>query len=224
MEKSVAHLVEAHVKNPVRIAIATTTKPAENVDLHLYEIEQSQKVSLLQHLLRVEQGSFLVFVRTKHGADRLADKLSRCGLKAARIHGNRTQNQRNQALAAFKNGDYRVLVATDVAARGIHVDDIGHVVNFDLPQVAEDFIHRIGRTGRAGARGSAATFATRAERGEIRSIERVLGVRLSSKPVAPEALIEAPAVVSAKVVELPTGNKRQGAGFYSKFTRRRSAR
>jgi len=240
MEKSVAHLVESHVKNPVRISIGATTKPAENVDLHLYEIDQTQKVGLLQHLLRVEQGSFLVFVRTKHGADRLADRLQRSGLKAARIHGNRTQNQRNQALDLFKKGDYRVLVATDVAARGIHVDSIGHVVNFDLPQIPEDFIHRIGRTGRAGARGSAATFATRGERGDIRAIERQLGVKLSSKVVAAGDMVEEAANVPlpSKVVVLPTNNRRSfGSGngnsssnsenkrpaFHSKFSRRRSA-
>ena len=102
-------------------------------------------------MLRAKQGSFLVFARTKHGADRLAKKLSREGVKTAAIHGDRSQNQRNQALRGFQDGHYRVLVATDVAARGIHVDGIAHVVNYDLPQVPEDFIHRVGRTGRAGA-------------------------------------------------------------------------
>jgi ATP-dependent RNA helicase RhlE len=265
MEKSVQHLVESHVKNPVRISIGSTTKPAENVDLHLYEIDQTQKVGLLQHLLRVDQGSFLVFVRTKHGADRLADRLQRSGIKAARIHGNRTQNQRNQALDLFKRGEYRVLVATDVAARGIHVDAIGNVVNFDLPQVPEDFIHRIGRTGRAGARGTAATFATRGERGDVRAIERTLGTKLSSKVVAVGDMAEEAMTVplASKVVVIPANrgrhssddNSRQntntgrpsssnrayqdrspagspraqepakkGAGFYSKFARRRTAR
>ena len=105
-------------------------------------------------------------------------------MDAARIHGDRTQSQRNQALAGFKKGDYRVLVATDVAARGIHVDGIAHVVNYDLPQVPEDFIHRVGRTARAGARGTASTFATRNERGEIRQIEKALGVRLTPREVS----------------------------------------
>ena len=105
----------------------------------------------------------------------------RDGVDAARIHGDRTQSQRNQALAGFKKGDYRVLVATDVAARGIHVDGIAHVVNYDLPQVPEDFIHRVGRTARAGARGTASTFSTRAERNDIRQIEKALGVRLTPR-------------------------------------------
>ena len=184
IEKSVAHLVAAHVRNPVRVAIGPATKPVEQVTLHVYEVESDRKLSLLTDLIGREPGTFLVFARTKHGTDRLAKKLARTGVKAARIHGGRTQNQRNQALNGFKDGAYRILVATDVAARGIHVEGIAHVVNYDLPQVPEDFIHRVGRTGRAGARGTASTFSTRSERGEIRNIERTLNVRLTPREVA----------------------------------------
>jgi ATP-dependent RNA helicase RhlE len=184
LEKSVVHLIGAHVKDPVRVSIGTTTRPIDQVDLRIYEVDQDRKLSLLRKLLADEAGSFLVFTRTKHGADRLAKRLSLCGVEVARIHGDRTQGQRNQALNGFKNGDYRVLVATDVAARGIHVDGIAHVVNYDLPQVAEDFIHRVGRTGRAGARGTASTFATRNERGEVRSIEVAMKMRLTRREVA----------------------------------------
>ena len=134
-------------------------------------------------MLDQEQGSFLVFARTKHGADRLAKKLSREGLKATAIHGNRSQSQRTQALRGFQEGDYRVLVATDVASRGIHVEGIAHVVNYDLPQVPEDFIHRVGRTGRAGATGTASTFATRSERSQISQIERTLDAKLVRRQV-----------------------------------------
>ncbi len=193
IETSVAHLIAAQVKNPVRIAVGSTTKPAENVDLHLYEIDTDRKLSLLEALLGKEKGSFLIFARTKHGTDRLAKNLVARGVKAARIHGDRTQSQRNQALKSFQNGEYRVLVATDVAARGIHVDGIAHVVNFDLPQVPEDFIHRVGRTGRAGAKGVASTFSTKGERGEIRKIERVIGLKLIQR--------ELPAM---KIVTMPT--------------------
>ncbi len=184
LEKSVAHLIDSYLRNPVRLAIGTVTKPIEQVDLHLYEVEQDGKLALLVKLLHEERGSFLVFARTKHGTDRLAKKLGVAGLKAGRIHGDRTQNQRNQALSGFKDGGYRVLVATDVAARGIHVDGIAHVVNYDLPQVPEDFIHRVGRTGRAGARGTASTFSTRSERPEIKKIERALSIRLIARKVA----------------------------------------
>jgi ATP-dependent RNA helicase RhlE len=188
IEKSVAHLISAHVKDPVRVAIGATTKPMSGIDLHVYEVEQDRKLSLLENLLRREAGSFLVFARTKHGTDRLARRLSASGFDAARIHGDRTQGQRNQALAGFKKGDYRILVATDLAARGIHVDDIAHVVNYDLPQVPEDFIHRVGRTGRAGARGTASTFATRGERGDVRKIEAAMKTRLTPIEVTPGEL------------------------------------
>jgi len=183
LEKSVAHLIAGHVRDAARVSIGVTTSPIDQVDLHVYEVEQDRKLSLLRKLLCEEAGTFLVFARTKHGTDRLAKRLSASGIEAARIHGNRTQGQRNQALSGFKNGNYRVLVATDVAARGIHVDGIAHVVNYDLPQVAEDFIHRVGRTGRAGARGTASTFATRAERGEIRNIEAAMKTRLTRRDV-----------------------------------------
>jgi ATP-dependent RNA helicase RhlE len=146
--------------------------------LHLYEVEQDCKLGLLENMLRKEQGSFLVFARTKHGADKLSVKLARQGVKTAVIHGNRSQSQRTHALRGFQEGDYRVLVATDVAARGIHVEGISHVVNYDLPQVPEDFIHRVGRTGRAGASGTASTFATRSERSQIAQIERKLDSKL----------------------------------------------
>jgi ATP-dependent RNA helicase RhlE len=189
IESSVAHLINAHLKNPVRIAVGSTTKPAEHIDLHVYEVEQDRKLGLLEKMLQEERGSFLVFARTKHGADRLAKKLVRGGSKAAAIHGDRTQSQRNLALLGFQQGSYRVLVATDVAARGVHVEGIAHVVNYDLPQVPEDFIHRVGRTGRAGLRGTASTFSTQSERGEIRKIERLLDLRLTRRPV-PSGLVQ----------------------------------
>ncbi len=178
IESSVKHLVARHVPNGVRIEVGSATKPAEQVRLQLYEVEQDHKLGLLETMLRREEGSFLVFARTKHGADRLSKKLAFQGVKTAAIHGDRSQNQRNQALRGFQEGQYRVLVATDVAARGIHVDGISHVVNYDLPQVPEDFIHRVGRTGRAGAHGTAHTFGTRSERGEIARIERTLAIRM----------------------------------------------
>ena len=178
IESSVKHLVDSHVPNGIRIELGSTTKPAEQVDLHLYQVEPDRKLELLHGMLRKEEGSFLVFARTKHGADRLARRLAAEGVKAAAIHGDRTQNQRNQALRGFQEGFYRVLVATDVAARGIHVDGIAHVVNYDLPQAPEDFIHRVGRTGRAGARGTASTFAARAEQFAVADIERKLAIRM----------------------------------------------
>jgi len=179
IESSVRHLVAMHVPRGTRIEVGSTTKPVDQIDLRLYEVEQDQKLGLLHSLLERDEGSFLVFARTKHGADRLARRLADRGVKTAAIHGDRSQNQRNQALRGFQTGSYRVLVATDVAARGIHVDGISHVVNYDLPQVPEDFIHRVGRTGRAGARGTASTFGTRLERSTVADIERKLAIRLT---------------------------------------------
>lgn len=191
MEKSVERLIGRHSKSPVRIAVGSAdTKTPEQVDLHVYEVDNHLKVGLLKHLLGQETGSFLVFARTKHATDRLAKRLTGSGMRAVAMHGDRTQNQRNQALAGFRDGRYRVLVATDVAARGIHVDSVAHVVNFDLPQAPQDFIHRVGRTGRAGQRGSASTFSLRSERGEIRRIERECRVRLLRQELSPAVMTE----------------------------------
>ena len=181
LENSVKRLVDKHLKDPVRISIGAVNKPAEQIDTHVYEVEQDVKLSLLHHLLDTGEGSVLVFARTKRGADRLSKRLAAKGVKATAIHGDRTQNQRNSALRGFQSGQYRVLVATDVAARGIHVDNIAHVVNYDLPQQPEDFVHRIGRTGRAGARGTASTFRTRGERKDVQHIERTLKIRLTER-------------------------------------------
>ena len=178
----------------------------------LYEVETDRKLGLLRGLLEAEEGSFLVFARTKHGAERLAKKVSAAGFKATAIHGDRSQNQRNMALKGFQEGFYRVLVATDVAARGIHVDNIAHVVNYDLPQAPDDFIHRVGRTGRAGAEGVATTFATSAERGDIRNIERSLKLKLVKKELP--AGIEREARNVAPVIEMP---KHSGGGFSRNF-------
>jgi ATP-dependent RNA helicase RhlE len=190
IERSVSHLVDTYVQKPVRVTVGTTTKPADRVDLFCYEVEQRSKFDLLVHLLKHEAGSFLVFARTKHATDRLARFLEREKFKVACIHGDRSQNQRNEALGGFKEGAYRVLVATDVAARGIHVDDIAHVVNYDLPQDPESFIHRVGRTGRAGARGASWTFAMPLERSDVRNIERVLGVKVQYRelPLLPRPI------------------------------------
>jgi ATP-dependent RNA helicase RhlE len=178
LENSVRPLIQKYLTDPVRIEMGPVTKVAENVDLRFYEVEPNEKMALLESLLRQEPGSTLVFARTKHGTERLAKHLNRAGYNAGRIHGDRTQGQRNAALKSFQHGEFRVLVATDVASRGIHVDGIAHVVNYDLPQVAEDFVHRVGRTARAGAKGTASTFGSRSERGKVREIEKTLSIRL----------------------------------------------
>jgi ATP-dependent RNA helicase RhlE len=214
IESSVAKLIDAYLVNPVRIAIGPTTRLADNVTLRLYEVEQDRKLQTLFDMIGSEQGAFLVFARTKHGTDKLAKHLSAMGVKAARIHGDRTQSQRNEALRGFQQGSYRVLVATDVAARGIHVDGISHVVNYDLPQVPEDFVHRVGRTARAGGSGTASTFATRMQRGDIRKIEKMLSITLVRTQVP----------ATAKVVILQRSVETQAATRGGSWKGRRAAR
>jgi len=179
LEGTVRDVARNYLKNPVRVEIGSVMKPAENVELRAFSVDQDKKQELLEHLLNAEQGSFLVFVRTKHGADRVARRLARSGHAAIQIHGDRSQAQRNSALRNFTEGRHRVLVATDVAARGIDVANVAHVVNYDLPKVAEDFVHRVGRTGRASAKGVASTFAGPAERNDLRKIERALSIRMA---------------------------------------------
>jgi len=143
MEASVAHLVKEYMKSPVRLTFGSTLKPSENVKLQVFEVPADCKINTLKHLLAKETGRVLVFSRTKRGTQRIAANLSDDGFAVAQIHGDRSQSQRNSALAGFQQGRYQILVATDVASRGIHVQDIVHVINYDLPEIAENFIHRV---------------------------------------------------------------------------------
>ena len=179
MPAPIAALSGEMLRDPVRINLARQAAPAVGITQAVYPVAQELKSALLVDLLeRGEMREALVFTRTKHRADRLAQHLVRKGIKAVRIHGNRSQAQRTQALAGFKEGRYRVLVATDIAARGIDVVALGHVVNFDVPVVPEDYIHRVGRTARAEATGDAFTFVSRQEDGDLARIERAIGKRL----------------------------------------------
>jgi ATP-dependent RNA helicase RhlE len=181
LEASVAGLVNDYMRNPVRVALGSTSKPAESVELHAFEVPLAEKPEVLRQLLYADKGQTLIFARTKRGTERLAKTLMRDGFSAAMIHGDRTQSQRTGALSGFDAGTYQVLVATDVASRGIHVNNVSHVINYDLPQIPEDFIHRVGRTGRAGLTGRASTLVSGAEIGELRSIERALKLKIARK-------------------------------------------
>src|SRR5579863_1725040 len=181
MEQSVAGLVNEYMLNPVRVALGSVLKPAESVELKAYELRPGEKLDVLRQLLYAEKGQTLIFTRTKRGAERLAKELVRDGFAAAMIHGDRSQSQRNGALSGFQEGRFQVLVATDIASRGLHVDDVAHVINYDVPKMAEDFIHRVGRTGRAGLQGRASTLAAGAEVLELRQIERTLKLKMERK-------------------------------------------
>ncbi len=183
MEGDMARLVKEYTRNPVRIALGSTLKPAENVRLHAYEVAPNGKLELLRRLLIQESGRCLVFSRTKRGTEKIAKGLQREGIAAATIHGDRSQSQRTAALTGFQQGRYRVLVATDLAARGIHVEQIAHVINYDLPEVAENFIHRVGRTGRAGKHGLASTLFANEQRSDLFQLERALGIRMERMTV-----------------------------------------
>ena len=177
LDANIREIVKDYVTNPVRIEIGQTSKPSDRVELRVYTVMQDQKLGLLDQMLREHEGTFLVFSRTKHGADRISKKLEKLGHDADVIHGDRSQSQRTAALKGFANGRHRVLVATDVAARGIDVSDIAHVVNYDLPNASDDFVHRIGRTGRAGKKGVATTFVMPQEKSDARKLERELKIK-----------------------------------------------
>src|SRR5918999_2112732 len=175
----IATLAREMLHDPVAINLERAAAPAGGITQAVYPVPQELKAPLLTTLLRRgEIKEALVFTRTKHRANRLAEYLVRQGLDAERIHGNRSQTQRTAALAAFKEGTLRILVATDIAARGIDVEALGHVVNFDVPPAPEDYIHRVGRTGRAEMTGEAFTFVSPEEEEELRAIERAIGRRL----------------------------------------------
>jgi ATP-dependent RNA helicase RhlE len=178
LEASVAGLVHEYMRDPVRVALGSVLKPAESVELKAYEVRPGEKLDVLRQLLYNEKGQTLIFTRTKRGAQRLAQELARDGFTATMIHGDRSQSQRNGALSGFQEGRFQVLVATDIASRGLHCDDVAHVINYDLPKMAEDFIHRVGRTGRAGSTGRATTLAAGVEIVELRNIERTLKLRI----------------------------------------------
>lgn len=189
-------IASRHMKLPVRIEVALSGTTAENVSQEIFIVRREAKLGLLDKILREYKGSTLVFTRTKYGAKRVARAVRDMGHRADEIHGNRSLAQRRDALEGFKSGKYRVLIATDIAARGIDVRGIELVVNFDMPSKSEDYVHRIGRTGRAGAEGHAISFALPEEHHEIRAIERLIRqtLRVSLPPGASPMDAVAPAV------------------------------
>lgn len=180
MPKAIREIAQAYLTDPVEVAVAPVATTAEKIEQRVIFTEPGQKPALLAKTLSVpEMERAIVFTRTKHGADKVVRQLDQAGIEAAAIHGNKSQGQRERALGAFRDGKLRILVATDIAARGIDVDGISHVVNFDLPNVPETYVHRIGRTARAGASGLAIAFCTPEERGDLAAIEKLTKVALT---------------------------------------------
>ena len=203
LEKSVQHLLTKCTRDAVRIEIGNILKPAELVELAAYEVPLMQKRTVLRELLADEPGKTLIFARTRRGAERLARDLARDGFSATMIHGDRTQSQRIAALNGFEQGRYQILVATDVAARGLHIGHVLHVINYDLPNMAEDFIHRVGRTGRAGLTGRATSIVSGAEMIELKRFEKALKLKIERKTVRDEVASEA----SSKTISITRGRR-----------------
>jgi len=181
MPREIVALADSLLTDPVRVSVTPVSSAAPRIHQSVYMVARHHKQALLHHLIDHHGiARTLVFTRTKHGADKVARRLNRAGIAAEAIHGNKSQNQRQRALDGFRAGKSRVLVATDVAARGLDIDDVSHVFNFDLPHEPEAYVHRIGRTGRAGATGAAIAFCDHEERPLLRDIERLTGKKIDA--------------------------------------------
>lgn len=179
MPQAIRNFADSILNSPVEITVTPVSSTAETIQQSVYFVEQKEKTRLLIHLLGdASIHRSLVFTRTKHGADKLVKQLGATGIQAASIHGNKSQNARQAALADFKSSRIRVLVATDIASRGIDIDELPHVVNYELPNVPETYVHRIGRTGRAGKDGVAVSFCDREERSDLKQIQRLIGFQV----------------------------------------------
>jgi ATP-dependent RNA helicase RhlE len=191
MPKTIGELADKFLTDPVKVAVAPVSSTAERVDQYLTYVNQNEKQALLTLKLReYEIGRALVFSRTKHGADRIVRHLTAANLASGAIHGNKSQPQRERTLADFRSGKVPILVATDIAARGIDVDGVTHVFNFDIPDVPEQYVHRIGRTARAGATGMALAFVSPDERGNMRDIEKLTRVKPTELPLPENFVVE----------------------------------
>jgi ATP-dependent RNA helicase RhlE len=229
MPAPIAALSQEMLNKPVTLNLQRQAAPAKGITQAVYPVSQDLKSALLVSLLkRGDMPQALVFTRTKHRANRLASQLVTAGIKAERIHGNRSQSQRTQALAGFKDGTYQVLVATDIAARGIDVEALGHVVNFDVPVAAEDYIHRVGRTARAEATGEAFTFVSPEEEGELKLIERAIKKSLPRVTVPdfdysakPQTKLEVP--LAERIAEIRKKKAEDRARAAEKAARRTAA-
>lgn len=208
MPNEISKLANSIFKDPIKVEVAPVSSTTETVKQSMYFVSKKQKRALLIDLLKDKSiQSVLVFSRTKHGANKITTDLLKVGIEACAIHGNKSQNARQLALSNFKEGKIRVLVATDIAARGIDVDELSHVINYDLPEVAETYVHRIGRTGRAGHTGCAMSFCSMEERGYYKSIEKLINKKI---PVIKDHPYEASSNDVAEVVEKrnPRSNSR----------------
>ena len=225
MPRAIAELAAQMLRDPVKVAVAPAASTVERVEQRIIRVDRPAKAATLIEVLRGETiDRALIFTRTKHGADKVARNLVRAGIRADAIHGNKSQNQRERALAAFRKGEVRTLVATDIAARGIDVDGVSHVVNFDLPNVPETYVHRIGRTARAGAEGIAISLCDGEEVAFLRDIEKLIRMAIpvsDARPARPE-----PVRAAHSPIRLPgeDDRRRDNRGVPARKRKRRSQR
>jgi ATP-dependent RNA helicase RhlE len=209
MPKTIQQLAAQFINDPVQVSVAPQATTVERVDQYVTFVQQAEKQALLTMMLRwgfSEKGNMdrvLIFTRTKHGADRVVKLLAGNGIPANAIHGNKSQPQRERALAEFKNGQAKILVATDIAARGIDVSGVSHVINFELPNVAEQYVHRIGRTARAGAAGVAIAFCADDEKAYLRDIEKLIKQRIAIEPLPANFVAEAHRIKTTRTAPPP---------------------
>jgi ATP-dependent RNA helicase RhlE len=209
MPKTIAELGDRFLTDPIKVSVAPQATTAERVEQFVTHVTQSEKQSLLTLTLQtMEIDRALVFSRTKHGADRVVKHLEAAGIGCAAIHGNKSQPQREKALAAFRSGEIKILIATDIAARGIDVSGVSHVFNFELPNVPEQYVHRIGRTARAGATGIAISYVDGEEKGFLRDIERLTRVKLTTAPLPEDFIARAAKLPKpARTASAPQGQQ-----------------
>ncbi|MBI4812360.1 DEAD/DEAH box helicase [Candidatus Falkowbacteria bacterium] len=220
MPEEIAKIARTYMKQPLRIEVAPSGTAAEKVDQEVYIVPKNEKTQLLERLLKEYKGTVLLFTRTKHGASKVARLIKQMNHSVTEIHSNRSQNQRQDALRGFSSGKYRVMVATDIAARGIDVKNIELVLNFDLPDHLEDYVHRIGRTGRAGKAGKAISFAAPEQKADIRGIERLIRKTLSMKTPSGETVIPD----KPQQYHHTPRNRRTDAGFRGRYRNQRKTR
>jgi len=212
MPKQIRALAADFLNNPVEISVAPQSRPIERIEQKIYFAEKAAKRELLAKLLAADDvRRAIVFTRTKHGANKVVQNLEKVGIPAAAIHGNKSQRQREKTLAAFKSGQLNVLVATDIAARGIDIDDISHVINFEIPNVPETYVHRIGRTARAGKGGVAISLCDGSERAFLRGIEKLIGKAIpkENQPTTTVAIEKSPIARNTTPVNKPPARKKQ---------------
>ncbi|MDD3349999.1 MAG: DEAD/DEAH box helicase, partial [Eubacteriales bacterium] len=219
MPEALTPIINSILTNPVKVAVTPISSTVDMIEQTVYFVGKSDKKLLLADLLKKEKiDSALVFSRTKHGADKIVKDLDKANIKAQAIHGGKSQGARQMALSNFKARETKVLVATDIAARGIDIDELSHVINYDLPNIPETYVHRIGRTGRAGLGGVAISFCDTEEKPYLKDIEKLAGKKIPVVEEHPYPLVEEEVVVSAPVKKTVAAKRNQG-NYYRKRTK-----